>query len=63
MANKRTVDPTASEASSQIVGIRMTPTQLKQIAELCDKLGTQRSALIRDLVRHAYSTEFMPEPW
>jgi metal-responsive CopG/Arc/MetJ family transcriptional regulator len=61
MANKRTVDPTASEASSRIVGIRMTDTQLRQIEELCVKHGTKRSVLIRDLIRHAYNEAFMPE--
>lgn len=61
MANKRTVDPTASEASSKIVGIRMTESQLRQIAELCGKHGVKRSTLIRDLVRHAYNESFMPE--
>jgi len=61
MANKRTVDPTASEASSRIVGIRMTDTQIRQVEELCVKLGIKRSVLIRDLIRHAYNEAFMPE--
>lgn len=61
MPNKRTVDPTASEASSQIVGLRVTATQLKQIAELCEKRGVKRSVLIRDLIRQAYNEAFMPE--
>ena len=61
MANKRTVDPTASEASSRIVGIRMTDTQIRQVEELCVKLGIKRSVLIRDLIRHAYNQAFMPE--
>lgn len=61
MANKRTVDPTASEASSKIVGIRMTDTQIRQVEELCVKLGIKRSVLIRDLIRHAYNEAFMPE--
>lgn len=63
MANKRTVDPTASEASTRIVGIRMTDTQVRQIAELCEKRGVKRSTLLRDLVRYAYNSEFMPEPF
>ena len=61
MANKRTVDPSASEASSHIVGIRMTTRQLAEIAELCEARGVKRSTLIRDLVRHAYIVEFSPE--
>lgn len=63
MANKRTVDPSGEAASSTIVGIRMTDQQIKQIAELCDKRGIRRSQLIRDLVRHAYDSEFRPEPF
>lgn len=63
MANKRTVDPTASEASTQIVGIRMTPTQLTQIERLCEARGVKRSTLIRDLVRNAFNSEFSPEPF
>jgi len=63
MANKRTVDPTASEASTQIVGIRMTATQIRQIQELSERRGVKRSTLIRDLVRVAYDNEFSPEPF
>ena len=63
MANKRTVDPTASEASTKIVGFRMTATQMKQVAELCQKRGQTRSQLVRDLIRHAYDFEFCPEPF
>ena len=63
MANKRTVDPTASEASTTIIGIRVTPTQLEQIRELCQAKGCKRSTLIRDLIRHAHSFEFDPEPF
>jgi metal-responsive CopG/Arc/MetJ family transcriptional regulator len=53
MANKRTVDPSASEASAKIIGIRVTETQLAQIATLCEQRGVRRSQLIRDLVRQA----------
>ena len=53
MANKRTVDPTASEASVRVIGIRVTDTQLKQIAKLCEERGVKRSQLLRDLVRQA----------
>lgn len=63
MANKRTVDPTAEEASSRIIGLRVTDSQVKQIAELCEKLEMKRSVLIRQLIRNAYNTEFMPEPF
>lgn len=63
MANKRTVDPTASEASTKIVGIRMTETQMAQIEKLCVARGVKRSTLIRDLVRVAYEFEFSPEPF
>lgn len=63
MANKRTVDPTASEASSHIVGIRMTARQIQQIAELCERRGVARSTLIRDLVRQAHDLEFSPDPF
>lgn len=63
MANKRTVDPTASEASTKIVGIRMTETQMTQIEKLCVARGVKRSTLIRDLVRVAYEFEFSPEPF
>jgi hypothetical protein len=63
MANKRTVDPTAEEASTQIIGIRVTAKQLTQIAELCEARGVKRSTLLRDLVRNAYNIEFGPEPF
>jgi len=63
MANKRTVDPTASEASSQIIGLRVTATQLKQIQELCEAKGMKRSGLLRHLVRVSYDNEFSPEPF
>jgi hypothetical protein len=63
MPNKRTVDPTASEASSKIIGIRVTETQLRQLQELSEKRGQRRSQLIRDLVARAYDFEFSPEPF
>lgn len=63
MANKRTVDPTASEASSEIIGIRVTATQLKQIQQLCELRGVKRSQLLRDLIRYAYEFDFSPEPF
>lgn len=63
MANKRTVDPTAEEASSRIIGLRVTESQVKQIAELCEARGVKRSALLRELVRNAYQFEFTPEPF
>lgn len=53
MANKRTVDPTATEASARVIGIRVTNTQVAQIALLCEQRGVKRSQLIRDLVRQA----------
>lgn len=63
MPNKRTVDPSASEASTKIIGIRVTETQLKQLQELAEKRGQRRSQLIRDLVARAYDFEFSPEPF
>ena len=54
MANKRTVDPDAQEASVRIIGLRVTPTQLQQIADLCEKRGVKRSRLFRDLLREAH---------
>ena len=57
MANKRTVDPDASEASAHIIGIRVTPSQLEQIALLCKQRGVKRSQLFRDLVRQASEEE------
>jgi metal-responsive CopG/Arc/MetJ family transcriptional regulator len=56
MANKRTVDPSASEASTKIIGIRVTESQLTQIGILCEQRGVRRSQLIRDLVRQAVTT-------
>lgn len=53
MPNKRTVDPTASEASAHIIGIRVTPSQLAQINNLAAQNGVKRSQLLRDLVRNA----------
>lgn len=55
MANKRTVDPTAAEASSQIVGLRVTKSQLEQIRQLCEARGIARSELLRELVRKEYA--------
>lgn len=63
MPNKRTVDPTASEASVKIIGIRVTETQLRQLQELSEKRGQRRSQLIRDLVARAYDFDFNPEPF
>lgn len=63
MANKRTVDPSAEEASSRIIGIRMTKRQVEQIEALCERRGVKRSTLLRDLVRNAYNSEFSPEPF
>jgi hypothetical protein len=57
MANKRTVDPEASEASTHIIGIRVTPKQLEEIALLCRQRGVKRSQLFRDLVRVAVEQE------
>ena len=36
MANKRTVDPDALEASVKIVGLRLTSKQLEHIDMLCE---------------------------
>lgn len=63
MANKRTVDPTASEASTTIIGIRVTPTQLEQIKALCEVRKCKRSTLIRDLIRVEHSYQFDAEPF
>ena len=42
MANKRTVDPDATEASIRIIGLRVTQKQLGQIADLCAWRGVKR---------------------
>lgn len=57
MPNKRTVDPTASEASTHIIGLRVTETQLKEITDLCRIKNVKRSQLFRDLVRNALEAE------
>jgi hypothetical protein len=57
MANKRTVDPTASEASAHIIGLRVTKSQLEQISFLCQAKNVKRSQLFRDLVRNAIEAE------
>ena len=57
MANKRTVDPTAGEASAHIIGLRVTKSQLEQIAFLCQAKNVKRSQLFRDLVRTALEAE------
>jgi metal-responsive CopG/Arc/MetJ family transcriptional regulator len=53
MPNKRTVDPTASEASTQIIALRVTSSQIADIDLLCRQRNVKRSQLIRDLVRQA----------
>lgn len=53
MANKRTVDPTASEASTQIIALRVTESQMRDIELLCRQKNVKRSQLLRDLVRQA----------
>jgi metal-responsive CopG/Arc/MetJ family transcriptional regulator len=53
MPNKRTVDPTASEASTQIIALRVTNSQIADIDLLCRQRNVKRSQLIRDLVRQA----------
>lgn len=57
MANKRTVDPEASEPSAHIIGIRVTPKQLEDIKLLCRSRNVKRSQLLRDLVRQALEQE------
>jgi hypothetical protein len=53
MPNKRTVDPTASEASTQIIALRVTNSQIADIDLLCRQRNVKRSQLLRDLVRNA----------
>jgi hypothetical protein len=53
MPNKRTVDPTASEASTQIIALRVTSSQIADIDLLCRQRNVKRSQLLRDLVRNA----------
>jgi hypothetical protein len=53
MPNKRTVDPTASEASTQIIALRVTSSQIADIDLLCRQRNVKRSQLLRDLVRQA----------
>ena len=53
MPNKRTVDPTASEASTQIIALRVTNSQIADIDLLCRQRNVKRSQLIRDLIRQA----------
>jgi metal-responsive CopG/Arc/MetJ family transcriptional regulator len=53
MPNKRTVDPTASEASAQIIALRVTSSQIADIDLLCRQRNVKRSQLIRDLIRQA----------
>ena len=55
MANKRTVDPDASEASAHIIGIRVTPKQLEEIGLLCQARGMQSIYLIIWALRGCYS--------
>jgi len=57
MPNKRTVDPTANEASTRIIGLRVTDSQLVHIAELCASRNMKRSQLIRALVYEALEKE------
>lgn len=63
MPNKRTVDPTGEDASSKIVGIRMTDKQIQELAELCEARGQKRSQVVRDLIRRAHEFQFSPEPF
>jgi len=55
MANRRSVDPTAVEASSIIIGIRMTATQVTQIEEMSNRKGVQRSTFIRNVLCETYA--------
>jgi hypothetical protein len=57
MANKRTVDPDATEASIRIIGMRVTQKQMGQIADLCQTREVRRSRLFRDLLREAWERE------
>jgi|688.fasta_scaffold2566177_1 hypothetical protein len=64
MANKRTVDPDAAEASIRIIGMRVTSKQMEQIRELCERRNVKRSRLFRDLLREAWYRECRePEPF
>lgn len=62
MANKRTIDPTANEAGSHIIGLRVTNSQIDQIRTLCEKRGVARSVLLRELVRQAFDQEITASP-
>jgi hypothetical protein len=46
MANKRTVDPTASEASAHIIGLRVTSSQLEQIAYVSNEKQSGHSCSV-----------------
>ena len=53
MANKRTVDPTASVTLNAIICVEASESQMRDIELLCKQRNVKRSQLLRDLVRQA----------
>ena len=63
MANKRTVDPDALEASVKIVGLRLTSKQLEHIEMLCEHEQCSRSELFRRLLNREAHKAMEPQPF
>lgn len=63
MANKKTVDPTGTDPSVMVVGIRVTAKQMDMITELCSLKECSRSELFRRLLEFEYASRLQPEPF
>ena len=50
MGAKRTVDPTGAEHGTHFIGVRLAPTQVKQLQQLCEQNGLSKSKMIRQLI-------------
>lgn len=63
MANKKTVDPTGTDPSVKVVGIRVTAKQMEMLDELCSLKECSRSELFRRLLNFEFDRMIAPEPF
>lgn len=63
MANKKTVDPTGTDPSVKVVGIRLTAKQVEMLDELASLKECSRSEVFRRLLEFEYASRLQPEPF
>ena len=63
MANKKTVDPTGTDPSVKVVGIRLTAKQVEMLDELASLKECSRSEVFRRLLNFEFDRMISPEPF